>query len=64
MPREWKAEEYQYQQEYIKNNIKFVSIPFNMRNADDVALYEHLNQIDEKKAAYIKRLIRENTKEG
>lgn len=60
MPRKWKAEEYQYQQEYIKDKIKFVSVPFNMTKPEDAELYEYLDQIDEKKAAYIKRLIREN----
>ena len=62
MPRKWKAEEYQYQQEYIKDNIKFVSIPFNMRNEEDAELYEYLNHIDEKKATYIKALIRADMK--
>lgn len=62
MPRKWKAEEYQYQQEYIKDNIKFVSGPFNMTKPEDAELYKYLNQIDEKKAAYIKRLIREDIK--
>ena len=60
MPRKWKTEEYQYQQEYIKDNIKFVSVPFNLRNQEDAELYEYLNHIDGKKATYIKRLIRED----
>lgn len=60
MPRKWKAEEYQYQQGYIKENIKFVSIPFNMRNEEDAELYEYLGQIEEKKTVYIKQLIRQD----
>ena len=63
MPRKWKPEEYQYQQGYIKGNIKFVSIPFNMRNEEDAELYEYLNRIDEKKASYIKGLIRRDIEE-
>ena len=60
MPRKWKAEEYEYQQSYIKDNIKFVSVPFNLKQTDDFALYNYLDQIEEKKASYIKRLIRED----
>ena len=60
MPRKWKDEEYQYQQEYIKDNIKFVSVPFNLRKKDDGELYDHLNRVEEKKATYIKRLIRDD----
>ena len=60
MPRKWKTEEYQYQQGYIRDNIKFVSVPFNLRKKDDGELYDHLDSIEEKKATYIKRLIRED----
>ena len=60
MPRTWKPEEYLYQQEYIKENVKFVNVPFNMKTEEDVQVYEYLNRIKEKKASYIKRLIRED----
>ena len=63
MPRKWKTEEYEYQQTYIKDNIKFVSVPFNLKHEDDSELYDYLNQIEEKKASYIKRLIREDMKD-
>ena len=58
MPRKWKPEEYKYQQEYIHDNIKFVNIPFNMKNGEDVELFEYLNSIEGKKATYMKQLIR------
>lgn len=60
MPRKWKAEEYEYQQKYIKDNIKFISVPFNLKQEEDFELYNYLDQIEEKKAPYIKRLIRED----
>lgn len=60
MPRKWTNEEYQYQQQYIRGNIKFVSVPFNLSKPEDSELYEHLNAIKEKKATYIKQLIKKD----
>ena len=51
---------YKYQQQYIKDNVKFVNVPFNSKYPEEMKLYDHLNEISEKKAAYIKRLIRED----
>ena len=51
---------YKYQQEYIKQNIKFVNVPFNSKLPEEMRLYDHLNNIKEKKGAYIQRLIRED----
>lgn len=62
MPRKWTDEEYQYQQQYIRDNIKFVSVPFNLKNQEDSELYDYLKQV-EKKATYIKGLIRKDLEE-
>lgn len=35
---------YDYEQDYIKSNIKFVSVPFNMRNPAEKAAYEWLQE--------------------
>jgi uncharacterized protein YfaT (DUF1175 family) len=55
---------YQYQQQYIKENLKFVNVPFNSKSPEEMMLYDYLNEhtkeTSEKKAAYIKRLIRED----
>jgi uncharacterized protein YfaT (DUF1175 family) len=55
---------YKYQQQYIKENLKFVNVPFNSKLPEEMMLYDYLNEhtkeTSEKKAAYIKRLIRED----
>ena len=44
-PKRIKSEKaYNYEQDYIKNNIKFVSVPFNMRNPAERAAYEWLQE--------------------
>lgn len=57
-------DEYQYQQQYIKENLRFVNVPFNSKFPDEKVLYDYLNahakETGEKKGAYIKRLIRED----
>ena len=54
---------YKYQQQYIKQNLKFVNVPFNSKFPEEVVLYDYLNEhsekTGEKKGAFIKRLIRE-----
>ena len=66
MPRKKTTDfdEYKYQQEYIKTNLKFVNVPFNSKFPDEIKLYDYLNdhykETGEKKGAYIKRLIRED----
>ena len=66
MPRVKKSDfdEYKYQQQYIKENLRFVNVPFNSKFPEEMELYDHLNDhakaTGEKKGAYIKRLIRED----
>ena len=66
MPRQKTTDfdNYKYQQEYIKTNMKFVNVPFNSKFPDEMKLYDYLNEhaeeASEKKGAYIKRLIRED----
>lgn len=44
-PKRIKSEKaYNYEQDYIKSNIKFVSVPFNMRNPAEKAAYEWLQE--------------------
>ena len=62
MPRKWNEREYQYQQEYLRENIRSVNVPFNMKINEDAELYEYLNRIEGKKATYIKELIRKDMK--
>lgn len=64
MPREKTGfDEYKYQQEYIKKNLRFVNVPFNSKLQEEIELYDYLNihakETGEKKGAYIKRLIRQ-----
>jgi len=35
---------YDYEQNYIKQNIKFVSVPFNLKHPDEAAAYEWLQK--------------------
>ena len=55
-----KEEKYTYDQQYLKDNILTVGITFNKRKPEDMALLDWLNDRDEKKVAYIKRLLRED----
>ena len=54
---------YKYQQQYIKEKLKFVNVPFNSKFPEEMELYNYLNEhsekTGEKKGAFIKRLIRE-----
>ena len=59
-----KFDNYKYQQQYIKENVKFVHVPMNMKFQDEKQLFDyltkHAKETGEKKATYIKRLIRED----
>lgn len=59
-----KFDNYAYQQQYIKENVKFVHVPMNMKFPDEKKLFDfltdHAKETGEKKATYIKRLIRED----
>lgn len=35
---------YEYEQNYIKQNVKFVSVPFNMRNPKEKSAYDWLQR--------------------
>ena len=51
-----KPEAYEYEQEYIKTNIKFISVPFNMTKPNEKALYNWLRKAG-KMGSLIKRLL-------
>lgn len=58
-------ERYKRDQDYIKNNIKFVAVPFNQTKPEDKELYDWLRSIGgRKRTAYIKQLIREDMEKG
>lgn len=62
MPRKrtFSAHDYERSQGYIKQNYSWVNVQFSRVNPEEMALYEHIAQQSESKAAYIKRLIRED----
>ena len=57
-----KFDNYKYQQQYIKENVRFLHVPFNKKFPDEMALLEYLDdhtkKTGEKKGAFVKRLIR------
>ena len=63
MPKRNKtAHAYEYEQNYIKENIKFVSVPFNQRHEDERKLYEWLQKKKDMKeiksiGAFIKNFL-------
>ena len=58
-------ERYKHDQDYIKNNIKFIAVPFNQSKSEDKELYDWLRDIGgRKRTAYIKQLIREDMEKG
>ena len=67
-PKTTDFDNYKYQQEYIKTNLRFVNVPFNSKFPDEIRLYDYLNrhseETGEKKGAFIKRLIREAMEKG
>lgn len=62
MPRKKSGDfdEYQYQQDYIKSNLKFKNCTFNLRKPEDVAILEWIDSQPEGATRYIKRLIKED----
>ena len=50
-----KPEAYEYEQDYIKKNVKFISVPFNMTKPNEEMLYNWLKQ-NGKMGALIKQL--------
>lgn len=61
---EAKERKYSYDQQYLKENISSVNVPFNKRKPEDQIIYEWLNSRSEGKTAYIKRLILEDMERG
>jgi len=55
-----KAKKYNYDQHYLKENVVTVGITFNKRKKEDMLLLDWLNNRDETKVAYVKRLILED----
>lgn len=55
-----KAKKYNYDQQYLKANMVTVGVTFNKRKKEDMILLDWLKNRDEKKVAYIKRLILED----
>ena len=55
-----RANKYERDQSYIKNNLAFVNVSFNRRKPEDMILYDWLNQQGESKVKYIKKLILED----
>lgn len=51
-----KPEAYEYEQDYIKKNVKFISVPFNMTKPNEETLYNWLKQ-NGKMGALIKQLL-------
>lgn len=51
---------YEYEQNYIRETYKWVNVQFNIKNPDDMAVYDYIASQAESKAAYIKRLVKED----
>jgi len=61
MARRAKTEaDYAREQRYIKTTYRWINVQFSRKSADDDRLYEYVAAQPESKAAYIKRLIRED----
>lgn len=54
------TKKYGYDQNYLKQNIVSVGVTFNRRKKDDMMMLDWLNNRDESRVAYIKRLILED----
>lgn len=50
--------DYEYIGQYVKENM--ISVAFRLSRKYDADLIDHLERLSESKAAYIKRLIRED----
>lgn len=62
--RTFTAHDYERSQDYIKTNYAWINVQFSRVNAEEMALYDHVAAQSESKAAYIKRLIREDMERG
>ena len=60
MPRKKSLKTYEYEQSYIKETYKWVNVQFNIKNPDDMEVYDRIANQAESKAAYIKRLVKED----
>lgn len=60
MARKKTPQTYEYEQNFIKETYKWVNVQFNIRNSDDMAVYDYIASQAESKAAYIKRLVKED----
>ena len=56
------GEKYQYDLDYLKQNIVNVGVTFNKRKPEDMSILEWLNSRNGSRAAYIKNLIIEDMK--
>lgn len=62
-PKSGNFDQNEYIKGFIKKHYKWVNIPFNVNNNEDVEIYEFLKTFDRgAKAPYIKHLIREDMK--
>lgn len=57
---EGKKKKQAYDLEYLKKFIKVKSLPFNIKNDEDMEMLEWIKQQPESGNQYIKRLIRED----
>ena len=57
-----KANKYEYDQKYVKNNIKRIQVSFNFQSDEDIKLYDFLQDIKISKNRYIKNLIKKDMK--
>lgn len=60
--RTFNEHDYERSQSYIKETYKWVNVQFSKVNPEDVELYDFISSQPESKAAYIKRLVREDMK--
>lgn len=57
--------QYEHDQKYIQDNIKFINISLNKKKPEDMEIYEWLNSKGSRgKGAYIKGLIIEDMKKA
>ena len=57
---EGKKKKQAYDLEYLKKFVKVKSIPFNVKNPEDMEMFEWIKNQPESGNQYVKRLIRED----
>lgn len=57
-------DKYQYDQQYLKDNYKWINLGFNTNKPEDMELYSFIKTQPEKQAPYIKELIRKAMQTG